>query len=47
MATKIENEGKVAAACRILAASGICSRIRAAVGHQAPALSTTCPLVLG
>ncbi|MBI1994806.1 MAG: class II aldolase/adducin family protein, partial [Deltaproteobacteria bacterium] len=43
MANKREKElrGKVALACRILAASGICSEVRAAVGHASARIPGT------
>ena len=48
MAKKLENElkQKVATACRILAASGICSGIRAAVGHASARIPDTDLIVI-
>ena len=48
MAKKIEKEvrEKVATACRILAASGICSGIRAAVGHASARIPGTDLIVI-
>ena len=48
MAKKLQNElkQKVATACRILAASGICSGVRAAVGHASARIPDTDLIVI-